>query len=173
MTFGSKRFRLRVHEDLCTIEVNVEGRKPRAVLNRLMEQVQVIIGECMKSLVCFPAVRYSCSGDNSGSAGLVFNEDTFLIPLSQIKSVVESHSVLNRPGGRRLLSEAEAMAAFSEWIGVKEMVSQFDRFLSYRWGPSDSLFVQSVYDRFSLHSVGTANREVDVFLDKECLQDGK
>jgi hypothetical protein len=40
-------------------------------------------------------------------------------------------------------------------------------------GPSDSLFVQSVFDRFGLFTVGENAREVDVFLDRECLQAGQ
>ena len=150
----------------------MEGRQPRAVLDRLMEHVQTIIGECMKSLLCFPAVRYS-SGGGGGEAGPVLDDDTFLIPLSQIVALVESHSVLIRPGGRRLLSEAEAKAAFSAWIGLKGAASDFDVFLSYRWGPSDSTFVRCVYDRFNLHTVGAESRDVSVFLDTQCLQDGK
>ena len=173
LAFGSKRFRLRVHEDLSVIEVTVEGRKPRVVLNRLMEHALAIIGECMKSLLCFPAVIYSCGDRGRAQKGLILDDETFLIPLAQIVSVVESHSVLNRPGGRRLLSEAEAKAAFSDWIGVKETVSQFDLFLSYRWGVADSAFVRCVYDRFSLYTVGAANRDVHVFLDTECLSGGK
>ena len=104
---------------------------------------------------------------------LEFNDDSFLIPLSQVKSVVQSHSVLNRPGGRRLLTETEARNTFSEWIGDNRDTSAFDLFLSYRWGPSDSVFVQCLYDRFSLYTLGSDNREVHVFLDKECLQEGR
>ena len=169
------RFRLRVHEELSAIEVNIEGPKPRAVLNRLMEHVQTIIGDCMKSLKCFSAVRYSIDGNSGvGSAdGLVCNEGAFLIPLSQIESLVESHSVLNRPGGRRLLSESEAMASFSEWLRVKELADQYDVFLSYRWGDRDSVLVRCVYDCFGCHTVGPERRDVLVFLDRECLQDGK
>lgn len=174
LSFGSQRFRLKVLEDLCTIEVNIEGRNPRAALKRLMEQVQVIITECMKSLICFTAVSYSTSKGKSKSGGeLVFDADTFLIPISQIRSVVSSHSVLNRPGGRRLLSETQAKEEFHIWLGGQNDSNQFDLFLSYRWGPNDSAFVQCVYDRFSLYTVGGDNREIHVFLDKECLEVGR
>mgnify|MGYP006434179553 CR=1 FL=1 len=177
LSFGSQRFRLRVLEHQCTIQVDVEGKNPRAALKRLMEQVQVIIQECMKALTCFSAVAYSPSGKKHAvDEGVSFDENTFLIPLTQIKSVVESHFVLNRPGGRRLLSEEEALTTFSEWIGGQRQggpESRFDLFLSYRWGASDSMFVQCLYDRFSLHTLGAENREVVVFLDKECLQDGR
>jgi hypothetical protein len=181
LSFGSQRFRLRALPGLSAIEVCVEGRTPRAVHGRLVEQVGVIIAECMKSLICFTAVSY-CSRDNgissgsgSGDEGLVFDEETFLIPLSQIVSLVDSHSVLSRPGGRRLLTEAQAKAAFRDWLGRDggDRSSGFDVFLSYRWGPNDSAFVRCVYDRFSLYTVGGDNREVSVFLDRECLQAGR
>lgn len=54
-----------------------------------------------------------------------------------------------------------------------EQRSEYDVFLSYRWGPSDSTFVQSVFDRFGLFTTGEGGREVQVFLDRECLQEGR
>ena len=159
-------------EDLSIIEVNIEGSNPRAVHQRLSQQIQVIIDECMKSLMCFTAVRYNAN-KNTKSDDLVLDEETFLIPLKQIRSVIDSHSVLNRPGGRRLLSETECKNYFKEWIGGRKSTIHYDVFLSYRWGALDSGFVRCVYDRFSLYTMGNENREIHVFLDRECLQIGR
>lgn len=158
---------------MSTIEINIEGRNPRAVLTRLMEQIQVIIDECMKSLIFFAALTYSSRGDCNSNNSLVFDDDRFLIPMKQIQSVVESHSVLNRPGGRRLLTEAEAKSYFNAWLKGHHDLKSFDLFLSYRWGANDSTFVQSIYDRSSLYTLEDDNREVVVFLDKEWLHEGR
>jgi hypothetical protein len=114
--FGSQRFRLKVRDDICSIEVNIEGLNPKAVHQRLMEQVQTIIEECMKSLFCFTALQYPFNMSNSSTAPFQLSEDCFLIPLGQIRSIVDSHSVLNRPGGRRLLTEAEAKTMYRDWL---------------------------------------------------------
>lgn len=172
LTFGSQRFCLKVLEELCVIEVSIEGENPRAVQKRLMEQIEIIIAECMKSLICFTALSYSESTEST-TGDSVLRDDSFLIPLSQIYSVVGSHSVLNRPGGRKLLTSTQAKDLFQAWLGKQNKSDAFDIFLSYRWGPNDSAFVQSVYDRFSLHTVEEDNREVRIFLDKECLHVGR
>lgn len=172
LSFGSQRFRLRVLEDLCMIEVSIEGKHPRAVHKRLWEQIEAIVAESMKSLICFTAVSYS-SSNSKASGDSVFDDDSFLIPLSQIQSLVKSHSILNRPGGRKLLTEQEAKEAFHMWLDKYSGSNVFDIFLSYRWGDNDSAFVRCVYDRCSLFTIGGDNRELHVFLDKECLQDGR
>lgn len=87
-----------MHEDLSVIEVNVEGSKPRAILDRLLEQVQSIVSECMKSLICFPAVLFSRSGEPSSAASLTLDESSFLIPLSLVQSCVETKATLYGPG---------------------------------------------------------------------------
>jgi hypothetical protein len=46
------------------------------------------------------------------------------------------------------------------------MGEKYDVFISYRWGPYGSLFVQSVFDRFGFFTVGENAREVDVFLNR-------
>lgn len=105
-----------------------------------MEQIGFIISECMKSLICFTAVSYCAKNNNDTTTsgisetsgdGLIFNDETFLIPLSQVRSVVESHSVLNRPGGRCLLTEAQAKHSFKDWLVVKDVNNEFGVFLSY------------------------------------------
>jgi hypothetical protein len=171
--FGSRRFRLKVRYDLCAIELNVEGRNVKAVHQRVLEQVGAIMGECMRSLYCFTSLQYPYSTFNASTPTFAFRDETFLIPLHQIKSIVQSHSVLNRPGGRRLLTSAEASAMYQDWLPNADTREKYDVFISYRWGPSDSLFVQSVFDRFGLFTVGDTAREVDVFLDRECLQSGQ
>lgn len=107
--FGCRRFRMKVRPDMSAIEVNIEGRHVRAVHQRLMDQVTDIINECMKSLFCFSALSYPYSSSSASSPPFSFTDDNFLIPLDEIRSIVSSHSVLNRPGGRRLLSETDAV----------------------------------------------------------------
>ena len=127
--FGSRRFRLRVRHDLCAIEINIEGRNVKAVHQRIVEQVEAIMGECMRSLYCFSALQYPYSRHTSSSPAFNLHDESFLIPLDQIKSVVSSHSVLNRPGGRRLLSEAEAVQMYEDWLPSTDSKVIYDVFL--------------------------------------------
>ena len=127
--FGSKRFRLKMHLDMSVIEVNIEGQDPRIVYERLMEQVQAIIGECLKSLHCFTTLMYPFSICDSSSPPFQLTDETFLIPLDQIRSIVASHSVLNRPGGRRLLTESDAASMYRDWLPHYKHTDRYDFFL--------------------------------------------
>ena len=127
--FGSKRFRMKVHLDMSIIEVNIEGKYPRTVHKRLMEQVQCIISECLKSLHCFTALRYPYSVCDSSSPPFQLTDDSFLIPLDQIKSVVASHSALSSRVGRRLLSDSEVLIMYQDWLPHYKQQQHYDIFL--------------------------------------------
>ena len=53
------------------------------------------------------------------------------------------------------------------------MFDKYDVFLSYRWGNNDSMFVQCVFDRLTLHTVGYTHRSIVTFLDNRRLQMGR
>jgi hypothetical protein len=129
LCFGSQRFRLKVRPDLCAIEVNIEGRSPKAVHQRLVEQVNIIITECMKSLFCFTAMQYPIVASNASSSSCEMNESSFLIPLHQIRSVIDCNSVLNHPGGRRLMTESEAKSMYCNWFPNYKQKETYDIFL--------------------------------------------
>jgi hypothetical protein len=163
--FGSCRFRLKAQYDFCSIELNIEGRNVKAVHQRVFQQVVTIMGECMRSLPCFTSLQYPYTTFNASTPSFSFRNDTFLIPLDHIKSIVKSQSVLNHRSNR-LLTSTEASVMYQDWLPSPDMGEKYDVFISYRWGPYDSLFVQSVFDRFGFFTVGENAREVDVFLNR-------
>ena len=46
-------------------------------------------------------------------------------------------------------------------------------FISHRWGGFDDKLVSALFDRLTLHTVGTSNRSIFTFLDSLRLQLGK
>ena len=171
LTFGTRRFRLRVREDVSAIEVSVEGRRAHGVLRRLIEHVENIMGACMKALLCFPAVSYVCGGDSASEAPCLLN-NSYLIPLSQITAVVETHSVLNRPDGKLLISGREAQAKYSAWFQTNELFSSYDVFLNHGEDHRSSSFSECLYDRFSLYTVDSDARDIRVYLQNASRRGG-
>ena len=105
LSFGSRRFRMRIREALCAIEVNIEGPNPRPVLTRLMGLVDSIIVEYMKALSCVPVL---CTAD------------LFFVPLSKIQVVLDSDIKLDQPDGTPLLDRNKAVLLFGMWDEKQE-----------------------------------------------------
>jgi len=112
LSFGSQRFRMRVHAALCVVEVNIEGPDPRAVLSRLTELVDAVIGDCMRALGYVTALSYDCD---------------YFIPLSRVETVMAAGLVLNRRDGGLLLDRDGAVSEFGGWFtGAEAQGSQRD-----------------------------------------------
>lgn len=177
LSFGSQRFLIRWLPELRLIEASIEGKTVRVILRRLIEQIEYITSECMKSLICTPSVQFSldegCKNNQLPIDDFLLREDSFMIPLSHINQVADTHALLIMPGGRKVLTEDEVHAKYCAWLSIPATANQFDLFLSYRGGNNDSVFVERMYDRFKLHTARGDGSEVLVFLDKECLQIGK
>ena len=145
MCFGSQRFRIIYYAASNTIRADFEGRNPLVVHDRLVEIISETITECMKSLKCFTCLLYA-NGNVATEAdhtdfGMGRSELSWLIPLDKLRSAAESRSVLNRAGGRKLMTDSEIKAIYGAWLRLFELRSEYDMFLSYRWGPNETMFL--------------------------------
>ena len=154
LQFGSQRFRLITYPQVGCIRVDIDGRAPLAVHDILLEQVQKVISECMKSLVVFTALLYTGTNPPTHDDYKRFllpsshgqSEGMMLLPLNVLRDIVISKSVLNRPGGRRLMTEAEVRERYGSWLQIYELLDHYDVFLSYRWNEFDKLLVRGIFD---------------------------
>jgi hypothetical protein len=75
-------------------------------------------------------------------------------------------------------TSVKAQKHFEKWIPDKGLREQgYDCFISYRWttptsGGMDTKLVDGIYKKLSLNVVGAENRQIHVFLDRHCLEDG-
>jgi GTPase SAR1 family protein len=171
LAFGSQRFLLTVdyYHNLITIHV-VDGNNPLSIHDRLRDQINGIISECLKSLKFLSILKYQQPLPKASvQSSLLF------IRLNQIYSLVEAKSALSISiaGGRSLLSSTEALQLYGPWLTDFLPYKEFDLFLSYRWGRYDSNFTKALFDRLSLHSVDHTMRSIHTFLDIKRLQTGE
>jgi hypothetical protein len=179
LSFSSQRFRLKVYQDIHCIRLDVEGKNPLLVHDFVETFQRKIIAECMQSLRFFTALPFlsnykndNDNNNNNSTMDVFLRDDTLFLPLVEINNVIQNQSVLTRRGGRKLLTSKESMSLYGSWIVDRSLRDSYDLFLSYRWGPLDSLFVSKLFG-FSNYNVDEDNRAVAVFLDKERLQDGR
>jgi GTPase SAR1 family protein len=174
LAFGNQRFLMVADysHHLITIHV-VDGNNPVSIHDRLRDQIQEIISECLKSLKFISALKYQIGNDPHHHQQQPNN--SLLIRLNQIRSLVEKKTALsiNIPGGRNLLSSQEALQLYGPWLADFLSYNEFDLFISYRWGRYDSNFVKALFDRISLHSIDQSMRTAKIFLDVKRLQAGE
>jgi hypothetical protein len=171
LAFGSQRFLLTVDysHNLITIHV-LDGNNPLSIHDRLRDQINGIISECLKSLKFLSLLKYQQPLPKASvQSSLLF------IRLNQIYSLVEAKSALSISiaGGRNLLSSTEALQLYGPWLTDFLPYKEFDLFISYRWGRYDSNFTKALFDRLSLHSVDHTMRSIHTFLDVKRLQTGE
>ncbi len=107
------------------------------------------------------------------SGTVVHPFDLLLIPLEKIRQAVTTHTVLNKKGGRAALNEESIRSRYGSWLYVYDLRSEYDVFVSYRWGQHDSSFSTASFDMFTNFTTGRENRGVEVFLDNKRLKDGQ
>lgn len=187
LVFGRQRFKLTLCNEIHGIWVEVEGKNPIVVQERLLDLIMKILNECMKSLLCVPCVPYKRKCDDQSDANIKLeieelqagiSKTAMLIPLEVLRDAAKNESVLCRPGGRRLWSsDKEILDMYDEWLQLYDMKEKYDIFVSYRWSrsgiPYDDNFVVALFDAFTSHVVGDDHRAVDVFLDRKRLKSGR
>jgi GTPase SAR1 family protein len=177
LAFGRQRFRLVHCADIHCVRVDVEGAHPIGVQQKLQDFIMSIIAECMKSLLCFPAVAFQSATEDSAvtETGLckTLQANELLIPMQQLRKASKGESMLVRKGGRALITLPEIKSKYGQWLQLYDLRERYDVFVSYRWGRYDSEFTEQLFDVFTNLSVGVQNRAVEVFLDRKRLQEGR
>jgi hypothetical protein len=172
LAFGNQRFVLKVDYDHNLITVTVlEGNNPLAIHDRLRDLIHTVIQESFKSLNFTSVLKYYRQEELEMKRACL----SLLITLDQIRHVMEQKSSLSLQIGEEniTLSFADVMQLYGPWLTDFVLQSEYDVFLSYRWGRYDSSFTQALFDRLSLHSVDRSLRRIRIFLDTKQLQTGK
>jgi GTPase SAR1 family protein len=185
LAFGNQHFLMMVdyHHNLITVEV-LEGNNPMSIHDRLKDQIDEIISECLKSLNFISVLKYHFPANNKNNNDSNNDDDhrknedpnnLLFVRLDLIRSLVEKKSSLsiNGFGGRHLLSTGEAKQLYGPWLTDFLSYTEFDLFISYRWGHYDTVFTKALFDRISLHAVDQSMRTVKTFLDVKRLQAGE
>jgi hypothetical protein len=77
------------------------------------------------------------------------------------------------------MTSVETQKYYEKWIPDKGIREQgFDCFISYRWtdekwGGMDTKLVDDIYKKLSPNVVVAENRQIHVFLDRHCLEEGR
>jgi hypothetical protein len=108
------------------IRVDIKGKSPIAVIERLTELVKETIDECCKFLTSSVWLKVDSMPDE-------------LVSLTAIREAVEKVHILSSAHDiSRTVSHSQLTALFgSSWIKSKAFLSWYHLFLSYRWGLLD------------------------------------
>jgi GTPase SAR1 family protein len=172
LAFGNQRFRMRAFHAQNCIQVDFARGNPLAVHQRLSEQLQQIMDECMKSLRFFTVLPYPVANAVEALSGA----DTAtqqLIQLEYLRDIAKKHTGLHGVNGSKLLNKTQLAEHYGDWLVDDALRAEYDVFISYRWGTLDSRFTERLRDRFSTYNVGEDSRAVTVFLDNKRLRDGR
>jgi hypothetical protein len=164
-SINSNRFRLRASYPLNAILFDCETVCCRDVYSRVSDLISRVLQNIMRSLRCNTLFAHP-------NVQEIFANTTMFIPLTHLKRVNQGCSVLNRPGGRTLISAQEVLTKYGVWFTADVIPECYDMFGSYRWGEFESEFMRAVFDRFGYYTIGETNRSVIMFLDTKRLRDG-
>lgn len=132
LKFGAKRFRLKLRSELCTIEVNFEGRAVKAVHKKLMGLIQEILDDCMKSVYFFTTLPYPYRRFDRSCPSFDLVNENQLVSLPRLQSAVDGQSFLMDKQNQQLLSVERVSEIFEGWLLQSADKINFDIFLSYR-----------------------------------------
>jgi hypothetical protein len=135
--------------------------------------VQLVIDEMIPGLGFIVAVLDDGSSRQNFQRSCV--QTAHLVSLTQATKCISSGNVvlLNNVANSSLCA-AEARALFQRWIPPAGLRDCYDVFLSYRWtGSFDEDLTLGLFNNLSEDVFGSSGREINVFLDKRRLQDGR
>lgn len=158
---------------LNSIRVDIEGRSPIAVLERLQEHVNEVINVSMKCLNFSVRMAHSTGKSAFGSPVQWIQRQltesdatsqlgmTFL-SLEKVRQCVKSRQHFVDDEGNTLLTLDNLQDKYKGWMKSFGTLEKYDVFLSYRQSPVDSPLVAAVFDRFSLFNITTSQRAIEV-----------
>ena len=174
LVFGNQKFRMRAFHDRNCIQIDFTRGNPLAVHQRLCDQLQQILDECMKSLRFFTVLPYPVlTAVDSGEGDKDSFRERQLIQLEYLRHIAKTHTGLHAPNGSKLLNKTQLKEQYGDWLVDDALRSDYDVFISYRWGTLDSRFTERLRDRYSTFNIGEDCRAVSVFLDNKRLRDGR
>jgi GTPase SAR1 family protein len=171
--FGSHVFIIRELLGSNIIQLLVMVDNPRKLVAEISQLLQSVISEVIPSLGFCAAVL------SDGSCGQNFHmcsiSSAHFVALNHItQSIAINGMVHTNSCSSARLSAAESLQVFEKWVAPQGLRRHYDVFLSYRWtGGVDEELTSGLFNNLSEDLVGSAGREIHVFLDKRRLQDGR
>jgi serine/threonine protein kinase/GTPase SAR1 family protein len=181
LCYGNQEFRLIYRKKSNCIQVDVVGENPISIHKRLDAQLQLIVKECLKSLLFFTCVPYEWTPSaqvhqpdkriQSGQAPRLV-----LLPLIQfldinapingnISSLNRCPCMISAFSEHRLLSSDTVQILIKPWVQVGRILESYDVYFSYRWNAFDAEFTSGLQDFLTNYSVGETHRSVVTFMD--------
>jgi hypothetical protein len=157
MSFGNHKFMLQELPDYKCLRVVLLIQNPKNVLDRLQSIVKKVLSKCFPNLFYFTALQIVSSRDES-----------HLLDLSTVCDCVADNSGFWLAD--EFLSASVLSEKFATWLPPRSLLSHYDVFLSYRWGPFDSDVLEKLHDILSSAAVGAQGRRLDIFFDRVRLQ---
>jgi len=169
---GNQTFSIKLNKYFNYIEVCYEKYYPIAIYEKLNEEINKVISECMNSLHCFCVLPYT-------------HNTNIFIKLESLRKVENSHEdlnlIANEPQikfGSISITTEEFLTDYGIWRNEYKSLGKYDIFISYRW--TDSHFEENLWTSFKYISFKDTDensisffRRIDVFLDKKSLPQGK
>ena len=163
ISYGRQQFRLVCIPEINCIRLNVEGEHPLPVYNRICEQIDACVKECMGSLQFITALRYVTASEAENQLTLLNLVSVREVDVKDTELIVKDHPSVTLQ---------YVTSHFAPWLINSDIInlSSYDVFISHRWLREDDEVVDQLYDSFLGQVVGSEKRAVKVFYDKVWLK---
>ena len=172
-SFGRHKFTLRELSSSNMVELVIRVETPLLIVERMRALIQLAVNTIM------PNLHFAMCVDQGGGLcrdGQVSAPKDSLVILDGVGGLEDRLSaspamdIPVAPGQR--LSQVEARKVFGSWLTPLGLLEFYHVFLSYRWGDFDTELVKSMFASLYV-SIISGGRQVQVFLDRNRLEDGR
>jgi len=164
LSYGRQRFRLECLPDKNCIRLDIEGDHPLPVYNRINEQIEICVKECMGLLHFVSALQLIAP--SVSETGFV------LLSLDRARQFVASDQPL-RFQGFPPVDHQYITNHYNSWLINTDLLDSYDVFLSHRWDKNDDIVADLLNDSLLGHTLGSDNRSVQIFYDRVRLKKGE
>jgi GTPase SAR1 family protein len=171
--FGRHTFTLQEVRESNVMQLIIRVDTPLLVVERMLALMQVAVAKMM------PSLHFVLAVDQDGGIckdGLVPKFKGHLVLLGGAGGLEERlmasppADIKVAPG--KLVSAINARKIFGAWLTPRGLIDYYHIFLSYRWNDFDTELVKAMFANFYV-SVISGGRQVQVFLDRHRLEDGR
>jgi GTPase SAR1 family protein len=171
--FGRHAFAVQELSGMNMIQLLVMVENPRKLVSEMSRLVQLVINEMIPSLGFISAV-FDDGGCSQNFQRASVETAHFVSLTRAIKCISSGDVVLLNNARNSSLSAVDARALLQRWIPPAGLRDSYDVFLSYRWtGSFDEDLTLGLFNNLSEDVFSSSGREINVFLDKRRLQDGR
>ena len=164
LPYGRQLFRLVCIPEINCIRLDVEGEHPLPVYNRICEQMDKCVKECLGSLSFITALRLNESLEPEDGLVLINLEAVTDVHRNRTSLAIRNYPKIDRE---------YVINNYISWLVNTDLLEHYDVFISHRWHNGDDFVIDQLYDAFLGCTVGSEKRAVQVFLDKVRLKEAQ